>query len=412
MSTFRRPASWAYKFTWQGKQILRSGWKTQAEASAAERQHRKLLSAGLVAEAERILRRRGGLTVGQILTDYAAAGYPDRDGQPRPPASRDAEARNVETLAAWWGSKIAEHLTNKDRDAYHAHRMASVSRGTGHRTTELELTTLRNALHFAVESSVLPKLPAIHAKRYRLKENVAHARDVMPRSGDEVHRLAAFLLGWKPSTQVYGWAVLLGALTGLRSGELRALRACPAWPDPLNPRPVGHWDQQFICVHREKQREESRRLGLIRLDDPERPDILPLLNTILAWKGANYPASQFLLPNTEGNDLETSSITKALQDAAAHLGLPERRAHGLRAYYATVRLAHRHTRGEVADELGQGSGDELVASIYGAVAGNFETDTLWRMADRLTWRPNTPGRRPAWDLLTQDQKVLICLPGA
>ncbi len=336
-------------------------------------------------------------TTAELLTHYKISKCPDRDKQPRTGDALDAEERNLETLARWWGPKLAANLTDSDQDDYHTWRLSTVTRGTGHRTTELELSTLKNALRWAVRSKKLDRMPLTQAYRFRDPKKIQHARQFMPRSGDELHTIAGALFQNR-DTEVYGWQCLLEAYTGLRGAEARELRAAPKRLDPIAPPPAGHMDERYLHVHRAKRGRNPR----IRLDDPERPEIRPLLERILAWHAARYPdrtAVPWLLPRPDGGQLTEGQFTKILVATCARLGLPERHGHGMRAYYASVRLTQGHAPEDVARELGQGSGDDLVRNIYGVEPDDFDAESWKSLSSVFTWRPNTAGENPAWEKL-------------
>lgn len=327
---------------------------------------------------------RASQTVGRLLEAYDGAGCPDRRGRPRVGGALEAERRNLAALRAFWSGKLASRLTDRDRDDYWAHRRETVTRGVGDRTTELELTSLNNALQWAWRRGDLDELPRSTRTAYRDAASIAHARDAMPSSGDELHAIAAALF-LTPATVPHGWAVLLGALTGLRSGELEQLRARPQ-RHGVHVEP-GWYDDRVLVVPRSKRRAGKATQGEFLLSDPGRPYVRELLERIRAWHAATCPDDPRLLP------LPADSFPKRLQAVAAALGLPARRPHGLRAYYATARLAQGVIAAQVADELGQlGSGDDLIRTIYGA------TPPQWRGLENVfTWRPSTPEKAPAWD---------------
>jgi len=335
---------------------------------------------------------RASQTVGRLLDAYDAAGCQDRRGRPRSGAALETERRNLEVLRKFWATRLAARVTDRDRDDYWAHRRETVQRGTGDRTTELELTTLNNVLQWAWRRGDLDELPRSTKTIYRDTANIAHARDAMPSSGDELHALAAELFR-SEATVVHGWAVLLGALTGLRSGELEQLRARPQ-RHGVHVEP-GWYDERVLIVPRSKRRAGKSTQGEFLLADPARAQVRPLLERIRAWHAATHPQEPYLLPMADG------SLPKRLQAAAQRLGLPARRPHGLRAYYATARLAAGVSPSQVADELGQlGSGDDLIRTIYGA------TPPQWRGLENVfTWTPHTPGTAAAWTWWEADPNI-------
>jgi integrase len=242
---------------------------------------------------------------------------------------------------------------------------------------------------------------------FRVAADIEHARDVMPTSGDELHLLAAELFK-HPGTVVYGWAVLLGAYTGLRRGELQLLRHNPQRHGVHVE--AGWFDDRILIVPRTKRRAGKSVQGEFLLNDPTRPEVLPLLNRIRQWRSTLGPVGQgscrapFKPKRGYASDhidqgallpMAPDTLTKHLQRAAKDLGLPQRQAHGLRAYYVSARLAAGISPAQVADEVGHlGSGDALVRTIYGA------TPPQWRGLENVyTWLPTGENRRPAWTQL-------------
>jgi integrase len=370
---------------------------TQVEAEAAAReliaarfkgpdQYQALRNATKLREQE---------TVAPLLAHYLASQCPDTDKQPRTGGALATEQRHIAILLRWWGVKIAANITDKDQDDYHTWRLATVKRGTGHRTTELELGTLKNALRWAVRTGKIERMPLTQAYRFRDPKKIRHAREFMPRSGDELHILAGALF-LNPDTEVYGWLCLLEAYTGLRGAEARALLAAPKRLDPIAKPLPGHIDARNLYVVRAKRGRNPK----IRLDDPERPELRPLLERILKWHAARHPDSPWLLPRPDGGQLTKEQFTKILSATATRLGLPERHGHGLRAYYASVRLAQGTSPDDVARELGQGSGDEMVRDIYGVDPDDFDAENWKALVKTFTWLPSTADTAPAWNRLT------------
>ena len=334
-------------------------------------------------------------TVTPLLDHYLASDCPDTDKQPRTGKGLAAAKRYIVTLKRWWGDKVAATLTDGDQDDYHTWRLQTVTRGTGDRTTELELGTLKNALNWAVRTRKLDRMPLTQGYRFRDPKKIRHAREFMPRSGDELHTLAGALFLHR-DTEVYGWLCLLEAYTGLRDGEARALLAAPKRLDPVAKPLPGHIDDRNLYVVRLKRGRNPK----VRLDDPERPEIRPLLERILAWHAARHPDSPWLLPRHDDRQLASGQFTRLLGATCQRLGLPERHGHGLRAYYASVRLSQGTSPEDVARELGQGSGDELVRDIYGVEPDDFDAENWKALATVFTWLPNTADTAPAWARLT------------
>lgn len=401
----KQNGTWWFKFKLPGtggKQQSGFGYETKAHAESAERAARAAVAANKMAELKALVNPRATLTVGAILEHYAASGYPDRNKLPRTGPGLDMEVRNVAKLREWWTARPAEAIAEADQDDYHTWRLADVSKGTGHRTSELELNTLRNALNWAVRTRKLKTQPMVKAYKFRRREDIQHARAFMPRNGDEMHRVAAALFE-DPRSQVHGWQYLLQCLTGLRAGESRKLLAAPARPDPLSPAPPGHLEgTRYLHVARLKRGRNPR----VRLDDPERPEIRPLIDRILAWKAVKYPKSDYLLPGRGGKQLSAASLSKALVRVCKQLGLPPRHSHGCRAYYASVRLTQGTSPEDIARELGQKSGDELIRSVYGVEPDDFDAESWKALAQTFTWLPHTKDTTAAWLTITTPKNVI------
>ncbi len=340
------------------------------------------------------LRYRQTLTLARLLADYRAAGCPDTKGRPRSAAALAAIHANLDALLTFtnWAGTPPATITDADRDAYWAHRRGAVVRGTGDRTTELELVTLNNALQWAWRLGTIEHLPRGMKASYRDPSKIEHARDVMPSSAEELHTIARELFKDR-ETEVYGWAVLLGAFTGLRLGELQALKAAPQRIG-VHVEP-GWYDERCLIVPRTKRRAGKSHQDEFALNDKTRPEVRPLLDRIRQWRAARLPSpgpqttSAALLP------MVPNTLTKQLQRIAAGLGLPQRQAHGLRAYYVSARLAAGITPAQVAGEVGHlGSGDHLVRTVYG------ETPPQWRGLENVyTWLPPADKTAPAWAIL-------------
>lgn len=356
---------------------------------------------------------RKSLTLSKLLAAWQAIGCPDNHGRPRAGDALETLTRNIRNLLAFpWADKVPGTITDADRDDYHAHRLTTVTRGTGSRTTELELVTLNSALQWAWRRGDLQELPRGLKTSYRDPSAIEHARDVMPSSAEELHAIARHLFN-RPATAVYGWATLLGAFTGLRLGELQALRASPQRVG-VHVEP-GWYDDRCLVVHRSKRRGGKPVQDEFALNDTTRAQVRPLLERIRHWHAAfkQNPATpgrkhsrridlEALLPMTP------DSLTKQLQDCAAELKLPERQAHGLRAYYVSARLAAGIAPAQVAGEVGHlGSGDHLVRTVYG------DKPPQWRGLENVyTWLPTAADKLPAWQTLEPAANIIKLCSGA
>ncbi len=397
-----RDGSWSVRIFWAGcpnKSGCQTwgGFATEPEAKAAacllqgaiERGDTKLLAA---------LRKRAVDRVGDLLADYLAASCPDRHGRARAPGALAERRRHIEGPLQWLADHGTANLDDRAREDYLAHRRTTVVRGSGERTTELELGTLNDALHWAWRRGDLKELPRSMRASFRRPEDIAHARDAMPGNADELHTIADWL--FKHDAPVYGWLTLFKAFTGLRDEECQLLQYNPV-RHGLD-YPPGFADAQHLRIQRVKRGRNPR----VQLDDPQRPQIAPLLQHIKQWRatvGTRSTASEMLsLAETQPLFPNALEHTKAIQRAAAKLKLGRRTGHALRAYYATTRLAQGTTPALVALELGQQSGEELVRDVYGANPDDFDLTHFTSLSDRFTWLP--ANRQPAWTWWTEQQQ--------
>lgn len=395
-------------FDWQGKQKwIQTDCTDKAEAERQERDIVRELKAGRIPDILSKLRKRADATLTNIVDEYVAAGCPDHRLQPRADGAFDSEKRNLDTAMQWWSGKDPKAITAADCDAYWKWRKTKITKGTGDRTTELELQSLANALSWAVRAAKLDRNPLEKRPRYRDPKKIRHARDCMPGCADEWHVIAGQMFN-DPRSEVNGWAYLLAGATGLRAEEMRLLRT-DATRVGLLYQP-GFIDEKYLHVQRCKNGCNPR----IKLDDPERPWIRPLLEMILAWKTERYPDSPWLLPGRDGAQLGEGTITKCLTMTVDenHLNLRDpagqlvhRTCHGARAYYVTTRLAQGHDPEEVAREVGQRSGDDLVRDVYGIDPDEFVAEHYQGLAHIFRWLPG-PAVPPAWSHTTAADEPL------
>jgi hypothetical protein len=404
------------KFEIAGHQIFRStGQTSKVEARKYALEFRKKMLAEGATKVLEATSRRASLLTGELIDDYLQADCPDRRRRARVGRSLKDHKRLLAVARTWWAEKNPAEIRASDCDAYHSHRRDKVgvnSKGSharqgGDRAVELELQSLSDALGWACRQGKLASNPLASRPRYVDRAKVRHARSTMPGSADELHRLAADLFS-DPRSEVFGWQLLLEAYTGLRTHEVLHLRA-DARRDGLDVTP-GFIDEKYLYVCRGKKGRNPR----IRLDDPERPNIRPLLQRIAAWRAIRYPQSVWLLPGRGGERSSQRGLTHALQESVTKLAIVDRHgkpvvrtSHGARAYYASVRLASGRDPEEVARELGQRSGDTLIRDVYGVEPDDFCAEQWTSLAEVLTWLPKAVPA--AWETLTAQTSNIIPL---
>lgn len=390
-------------------------WSWKKIGSASER------ASDLIARAKSFLRgldeHRSGIdryldavadrkmvTIAQLADEYRAAGFPDRNGNPRTGDRKAEQEKHLDGAVAYFGSKSPRSIGPADclefrtwkrgRLAY----QAKDSVHAGARTCELDLAALANCLQWAVLVRRLEVNPLASRPSLRNSDAIEHHHRFAPETDEELHRLAGWCFAseqWE--TRVAGAQVLFHAMTGLRSGE----GSCLEWPAANRPyngpgmRQVCHPDGvevEWLHVRREKRGINP----VVRVH--------PALRQFLsAWQThcTQHVQSTYMFPAADGKP-SPSDFSRVLNQAAEAIGSPKNRfgesrrtAHALRGYYVSVRRDAGVADILIAAELGQGGGDRLIRSTYGA-ADAFASG-------RLDWMPEG---QPAWTALGAPSNVV------
>jgi hypothetical protein len=173
-------------------------------------------------------------TVGEVVLNYQEAGCPDRFRQERPEDTGDAEDVNCQKLLEFWESIPVACVTIAAFDRYYDWRVGQINqkRGSGARTVELDLNTLRNAFLWACRCELVTHVPMSGEwPRHRSSKNVRHCREFKPHDATKMHRIAGRLFE-KPRSEVLGWQMLFEGNIGLRTAEALRLRVDAAPYEP------------------------------------------------------------------------------------------------------------------------------------------------------------------------------------
>jgi integrase len=250
----------------------------------------------------------------------------------------------------------------------------------GNCTVDKELQTLSMAFTYAVRSGITPSNPIRHDRpRYDRPSMARHARDCMPASGTELHRLAHALAD-DPRGEVLAWQCLFSALTGCRTGEILRMRFDAA------PRKAGFVEGDWLWIERLK--------GGVNPFVVLHPDLRACMAAHRAWHAEKHPDSPWWFPSPEAGigPVDNASLVHALKRISAALGLGARTGHGLRAFYVTVRRSAGISDGQVAAEIGDKT-SSLISTTYGQIPPG------WRGGPDLSWRPaNDP---PFWEVFAR-----------
>lgn len=357
---------------------------------------------------------RKSLTVATIVAEYRAAGCPDRSGRPRTGAALADQIKHLDGAVEYFGPRSPRTLGPADCLEFRTWkraRLTSKADGSAHagaRTCELDVAALSGCLNWAVlvrriESNPLASRPAL-----RDSEEIAHHHLYQPDNDEELHQLARWLFSQaEPHLRVAGAQVLVHAMTGLRAGE----GACLQWPSEGRAhnapgmrqlcRPDGI-EVEWMHVRREKRGINP----VVRVH--------PALRSFLeAWRRyclTAHAGSPWMFPGVAATKAAPIDFTRSLNLAAEAIGSPSNRfqqtrrtAHALRGYYVSVRRDAGVPDALIAAELGQGGGDTLVRTTYGA------PDAF--ASGRLDWMPRE-GIDPAWSVLRSETANVVAFKSA
>jgi integrase len=375
-----------------------SGWWVRPTLKGGKRVWRKLSAGdlpGAVVEAveknekhERFLSGKGDsspyeeskVTFASLAAEYLKAGCPNSRGERREEGFCLEEEERVKSLIRYFGEKHPNEIRLRDLPAHAVWRRKLCERGSGARTVELDWVTLSNVQRFGIGSGAV-EFAWVGRDRPRLRgdnlgsisaEKIRHAREVAPRSPEEVHLVARWLLERWPSS---GWFWLFACLAGLRKNELLLLRT-----DASSPKDPGFSDDRFLYVRRSKRALKHTVLLF--------PELEALLEAHFDWHQRVAPSNPFFFPGEgDGHPIEESVPGKGIKAACEALGLPHFTPHGGRAFCATVWRSHRLTEAEVASRIGDRT-VKLIADVY----GNDPFDEK----EPIRWTPSLG--TPAWSV--------------
>jgi hypothetical protein len=296
---------------------------------------------------------------------------------------KEAEKANCETLLRYFNEgQLVDDLRQKVLDHYHTWRCANITKGTGHRTTDLELNTLSNALRWAVRQETIKSHPVRDRQRYHSSTSARHCKSMAPSSIDELHEIAALLFRDQRS-ETLGWQALLEGMTSLRTNEALVLRmdARPDEPGGLTE------DGKSLCVRR------SKRAGRDNPYVEVHAGLKQMLAAHKKWHRRSYPKSPWYFPGRDSDGrlpISKGALTKALDRLFKTGDLKKKfTSQGLRAFYVLVRRSHGVGDSQIAWEINHVGGVGTLEKVYGGVPPHW----LHGKGPKLSW---TPKGKPAW----------------
>jgi integrase len=355
--------------------------KTQAiDAIDARRAAKAAANLGIALEPDKEAR---SVTVAEVVKKYKADGYPDKKGCVRTEGSHKRNERdNCATLLRFFGDEtLVDDLRPKLLNQYHAWRVENVTKGDGHRTTDLELNTLSNGLNWAVQEEMIAQNLVKFRVRFHSSTNARHCRDLAPADVDELHDIARLLFADKRSETI-GWQALFEALTGLRTNEALGMRmdARPDEPGGLTA------DGGSLCVRRSKK--AGRDNPYIEVHEGLRQ----LIKAHKMWHHRRYRKSPWYFPgrnNEDGKPVSKGALTRTLERFCKEKNAKKPHlkkkftSHGLRAFYVLVRRSQGATDAQIAWEINHIGGVSTLGKVYGGVPPHW----LQGKGPKLAWIP-------------------------
>jgi integrase len=323
-------------------------------------------------------------TVGRVIEEYRKANYPDKYLNPRTERTRAAEARHCDLLDKFWRLVELDNVNLPAFDSYREWRLRRLKQGSGMRTIDCELNTLRNAFRYALRRGLVKSNPLTDRPKYQPPKQVTHCREFMPGDATELHKIARLLLSIRTS-EVLGFQLLFTAYTGQRTCEILKLRTDAAADEP------GHLGQDGKCLRVWRAKGQA----LVNPFCTVHEGLETLLAAHKVWMQRRYPKSVWFFPGRDGEKLvEKAALAHALR-RLREKGLIKRKVtpHGARAFFVTVRRSQGAPDSQIALEIGHTSGGSTLAAVYGGVP----PDWIRGGGPRMAWLPAGP---PAWsDLL-------------
>ena len=325
------------------------------------------------------------VTVAEVIRLYQTDGYPDKRGRPRTRVAM--ESANCVKLSKFFADGwLVEKLTPKVLDEYHAWRLRTITRGQGHRTTDLELNTLNNALRWAVRKELVRLNPIVSRTRYHSSREARHCRECAPSGGDELHEIARLLFKSKRS-ETLGWQALFEANLGLRTGETLSLRM-DARPDESGGLTA---DGESLCVRRSKDPRRDNPYVFVH------EGLKKLMAAHKRWHRQRYPNSPWYFPGRDRSKLlpvYKDALTKAMERLRKQGKLEKKiTSHGMRAFYVLVRRSQGISDPQIAWEINHTGGVGTLESVYGGVPPHW----LQGKGPKLKWLPKG---EPAWRVIS------------
>lgn len=290
-------------------------------------------------------------TVAELLDEWYEEMAPNWSHNTR--RTRDADVKHLK--------KLLGHIPVRKLTPADVQRAVTKMREQGYvpSTISNRMAVLKGAVSRAMALGLINHDPLRGVRRPPVRRREHHTPDAQ--------QLAAVLEEALRSSR-YGVALLLVARTGLRAGEVMALR----WSDvdwdarEIHVRATVIWDKAAQGAVIQPHPKSASSVRRVVLDD----DTMRLLRQHRKRQaeerlrmGPRWQDHGLIFPRSDGRPACAQNLGNALRDACRRLGVPEFRVHDLRHAHASHLLAAGWSPVDVAERLGHSS-PAVTMSIY------------------------------------------------
>lgn len=353
---------WYYQFMLHKRRYVESGFRTRAEAEAAERHRTNELRS----------KRHRPVPLGYVsFEQWVPKLLEHRTVIGKSPRTVENERRRAMILSRRFGTQGLRNITIADIQDYVAERVAD---GISSRTVNLELTFLRVLFRHAIEHGAAETNPAREVPHL---PPATDKQEVWIPSEQEFLRLvnAAESLPFAYGLVPWLW---LRALSGLRPAESFFLE----WSDL-------DFEANLIWV-RPKQGNPLKNRRKRRV--PMHPTLKPVL---LQWRekwmqiqqrhvernhdGEGGPEHQWVFFNPHDHDAQVSCFRRSFEAAKRKAGLPRLTSYSLRHFFASYCIARKQDLFTVSRWMGH-CNTRMVEEVYGHLTEDRSSAEMDRMS--------------------------------
>ncbi len=337
-------------------------------------------------------------TLRTILSRYRDDGHPDKRGNKRPEGDHLRQERaSLIILDSWFGEREWDALNQNVLDQFHDDMTKQVNPDgksdqwrQGHRSTDLHLNCLSNALNWAIRKGLISQNPIVRKIKYHRPSEARHAKDVAPQGPEEMHKILDVIFE-DPRSEALGFQAAYEWLTGQRTTEALQLRTDAHEGEP------GYIMKDSLRVRRADKADRENPFAHIH------SGLKAFIKAHRKWHKKRYPSNPFWFPGrdkSEGKPADPGSLTRLLEELRKKRRLKRKiTSHGLRGGYVLVRRSWGIPDTQIAWECNQIGGVKTLEQSYGGVPPH------WRdgKGPKLAWLPK--GRKPAWDAVLERLKA-------